>query len=120
MLPSEKKIRQNIKSILKSKRLTQRTVATKMNYSAVAFSQLMSGKIPLSEKHIKRISKVIGVDTSEFYKDVWPPKRTEISHEPIKDKDLNQKMDKLGDYLQRLEPKKANRILEAFLNLVRD
>lgn len=118
MLVTEKKIRENIRRIIRSNGMTQRAVASKMNYSAVSFSQLMSGKIPLSEKHIRKISRAVGVDAAEFYKDVWPTKKTEISHKPTKDKELNEKMEKLADRLGRLDREEANDILESILNLV--
>jgi len=118
LLLYEKKIRQNLKTIIKQKGLTQKVVAKRMNYGYVSFSQLMTGKIPLNEKLIRRIADACEVDPSEFFKDIYIPKRIKISRKPTKlSKKIDSKTDRLIDYIERLDSDEADNILDSILNL---
>lgn len=73
LLPFQKKLRDNIRLAMKSCDVTQAELASRIGFTSVSISRIISGKTPLTEVHLVKFAKALGIDPEKFFTGIGSP-----------------------------------------------
>ena len=92
---TSERIRQKIRNIIESKRITQRVLSIKTGYSNPYLSRLLSGQRRLSSDHLKRLSLALETPVAVFKKAKKPRPDAELFYDERLTPTENWKMEAL-------------------------
>jgi len=73
MLPFQKKLRDNIRQAMKSCEVTQAELASRIGFTSVSISRIISGKTTLTEAHLAKFADALDFDPEVFFSGIGSP-----------------------------------------------